>query len=92
MTNKVADWHDPEFLPPRGQGCWLCHLAPPVVMLDHTALCLRCLGGWWPGQPLDMVMDWLERQTSRRIAWAEGAECRLEADKRNLAAWLRSAP
>jgi len=39
-----------------------------------------------------MVMDWLERQTSRRIAWAEGAECRLEADKRNLAAWLRSAP
>jgi hypothetical protein len=100
----VADWHDPEFWPPEGQGCWLCHVNPPVVKLELRhgresgpwgqpfsrpyALCLACLTRWFPGRDQNWVLDWLMRQTERRIKWEQERKTRLERDKQNLREWL----
>lgn len=62
---RPDDWTDPEGRPPRGYGCWMCAIAPPVVHLDHSDLCLPCLGRWFPGWSVELVYDWLERQVER---------------------------
>lgn len=86
----VDRWHDPEGWPPPGQGCWLCHLAPPVLRLGAYALCLDCLCRWFPGFGRERVLDWLERQMGQRIAWEAGREARLEKEEEDLSVWMAS--
>ena len=84
-------------------GCWLCGVNTPVVYLAirhgfaaYTnaawsrpyALCLPCLGRWFPGWGSDRVQGWLDRQQEAATAWERDAEVRKEADDRHLAAWL----
>ena len=99
-----SDWHDPELWGPPGQGCWNCHVNPAVVELEVRsgflpgpgsvrfskpyALCLECLGLWFPGWGGERVLDWLIRQTERQVAWGNGAAARAEADKQSLKEWL----
>ena len=86
-----------------GGGCWHCGVNTPVVWLDLRhgreglaqtpftrpyALCLPCLGFWFPGWSGDRVYDWLERQAACRVSWEREKPLREDADKRDLAAWL----
>ena len=86
-----------------GQGCWHCGVNTPVVYLEMRhgrerltgvcftrpyALCLPCLGLWFPGWGSDRVEAWLERQRRARTTWEQDAEVRKEADDRHLAGWL----
>ncbi len=64
----IPDWHDPENLALHGRGCWLCHLAPPVVKLRKYALCVDCLCCWFPGRSRESVIDWLIAQAERAVA------------------------
>ena len=52
------------------------------------ALCLDCLGLWFPGWGGQRVMEWLEGQVQRRVAWEQGAEARAEANNQSLREWL----
>jgi hypothetical protein len=86
-------------------GCWHCGVNTPVVHLDIRhgrerwtdqpfarpyALCLPCLGLWFPGWDSDKVLDWLGRQILQRSAWERDTQVRKEADDRHLAGWLAS--
>ena len=53
------------------------------------ALCLPCLGLWFPGWGDVRVQDWLDGQVHRTEVWVRDAEVRKELDRRDLAAWLR---
>ena len=60
----------------------------PVAWARPYALCLPCLGLWFPGWGADRVEDWLEGQKHRAEMWKRDKQVRLEADDRHLAAWL----
>ena len=78
------------YLEPRSGTNWI----PTVKGLraEHWsrpyALCLPCLGLWFPGWGADHVEDWLEGQKHRAEMWERDKQVRLEADDRDLAAWL----
>ena len=99
-----SDWHDPENQARDGKGCWVCHVNPPVVWLDLRdgwdrfgvrftgrpyALCLECLGRWFPGWGAERVLDWLVCQTERGVAWKQGAEARVKRNEESLREWMK---
>ena len=83
-----SDWKDPENEAPLGQGCWLCHLRHPVVVLDQTALCEECLARWFPGRSLQWVRTWQRDQEDLREQWLKNETVRIEVNTDSLRDWI----
>lgn len=66
----MTAWLISEFWGPKSPytpGCWYCIEHPPDLFLDHTALCIYCLGRWFPSWSIAEVWDWLERQAQEAV-------------------------
>ena len=89
-SRATAAWLDPEFWPPRGLGCWGCHVERPVVHLGDTALGFNCLAKCFPDLEDGEIADWLIGQAELRVVWAQGAEERERKNWESYWAWVKS--
>lgn len=76
QANAIYAWHgDPEFWPPEGLGCSLCHVGAPIIWgLAFGALCDRCLERCLPGWDFERIVPWLGAQKTALLRKAERAE------------------
>jgi len=88
-----AIWSGSEWKHLYGKGCWYCPWEPPVVKLDHVAVCFSCFCRAFPGLADDQVGDWLMRQVEQSVELAkrqtkEAKEARFERDMAAVMEWL----